>query len=61
MSFTSIFGWPLKQFYLLTGSYGIAIILFGLLVNLILLPFMAKSKKSMMRMTRLNPKMQALQ
>ena len=33
MSFTSIFGWPLKQFYLLTGSYGIAIILFGLLVT----------------------------
>ncbi len=61
MSFTSIFGWPLKQFYLLTGNYGIAIILFGILVNLILLPFMARSKKSMMRTTRLSPKMKALQ
>lgn len=61
MSFTSIFGWPLKQFYLLTGNYGIAVILFGLLVNLILLPFMAKSKKSMLRTTRLNPKRKALQ
>ena len=61
MSFSSIFGWPLKLFYQLTGSYGIAVILFGILVNLILLPFMAKSKKSMMRVSRLNPKMKALQ
>ena len=61
MSFTSIFGWPLKQFYLFTGNYGIAIILFGILVNLVLLPFMARSKKSMMRTTRLSPKMKALQ
>ena len=62
MSFiTAVFGWPLKQFYLLTGSYGISIILFGILVNLILFPFMAKSKKSMMRTTRLTPKMKALQ
>ena len=61
MSFTSIFGWPLKEFYLLTQNYGIAIILFGILVNVILFPFMAKSKKSMMRVSRLNPKMKALQ
>ena len=61
MSFTSIFGWPLKLFYELTKNYGIAIILFGILVNVILFPFMAKSKKSMMRTTRLNPKMKALQ
>lgn len=58
---TAIFAWPLKQFYLLTNSYGIAIILFAVLVNLILLPFMAKSKKSMMRTTRLQPKMKELE
>lgn len=58
---TKIFAWPLKQFYLLTNNYGIAIMLFAVLVNLILLPFMAKSKKSMMRMTRLQPKMKALE
>lgn len=58
---TAIFAWPLKQFYILTNSYGIAIILFAVLVNLILLPFMAKSKKSMMRTTRLQPKMKELE
>lgn len=58
---TAIFAWPLKQFYLLTNNYGIAIMLFAVLVNLILLPFMAKSKKSMMRMTRLQPKMKELE
>ena len=57
----TIFGWPLKQFYLLTGSYGIAVMLYAVLVNLILLPFMAKSKKSMMRTTRLAPRLKALE
>ncbi|MBR3174965.1 MAG: membrane protein insertase YidC, partial [Oscillospiraceae bacterium] len=42
-------------------SYGWAIILFALAVNLVLAPFMAKSKKSMMRSTRLPPKIQELQ
>ena len=41
--FNTIFGWPLKQFYLLTNSYGIAVMLYAVLVNLILLPFMAKN------------------
>ena len=57
----TIFGWPLKEFYLLTHSYGIAVMLYAVLVNLILLPFMAKSKKSMMRTTRLTPKLKALE
>ena len=57
----TIFGWPLKEFYLLTHSYGIAVMLYAVLVNLILLPFMAKSKKSMMRTTRLAPKLKALE
>ena len=57
----TIFGWPLKQFYLLTGSYGIAVMLYAVLVNLILSPFMAKSKKSMMRTTRLAPRLKALE
>ena len=59
--FNTIFGWPLKQFYLLTHSYGIAVMLYAVLVNLILLPFMAKSKKSMMRTTRLAPRLKALE
>lgn len=55
------FGWLMLWLYDITGNYGLAIILFALLVNLILLPFMWKSKKSMMRTTRLQPKIAELQ
>ena len=58
---TKPFAWLMIWLYHLTGSYGWAIILFALAVNLILTPFMAKSKKSMMRSTRLQPKIQELQ
>ena len=58
---TKPFAWLMIWLYNLTGSYGWAIILFALAVNLILTPFMAKSKKSMMRSTRLQPKIQELQ
>ncbi|MBQ8390593.1 MAG: YidC/Oxa1 family membrane protein insertase [Oscillibacter sp.] len=50
-----------KLFYNLTGSYGAAIILFTLAVKLIMLPFQVKSKKSMLRMNRLQGKMQEIQ
>ena len=50
-----------KLFYNMTQSYGVAIILFTIAVKLILLPFQIKSKKNMMRMNRLNGRMQDLQ
>ena len=56
-----IFAWPLVKFYEATGNYGFAIIVFALLVNLIMTPFMAKSKKSMMRSSRIQPRIQELQ
>ena len=56
-----IFAWPLVKFYELTGSYGLAVVFFALLVNLLMTPFMAKSKKSMMRQTRIQPQLQELQ
>ena len=56
-----IFSWPLVKFYELTGSYGISIIFFALLVNLLMTPFMAKSKKSMMHTTLIQPRIQELQ
>lgn len=58
---TKPFAWLMIWLYNLTGSYGWAVILFALAVNLILAPFMAKSKKSMMRSTRLQPMIQELQ
>ena len=50
-----------KLFYNMTGSYGVAIILFTVAVKLILLPFQIKSKKSMIRMNRMQGRMQDLQ
>ena len=55
------FAWLVRVFYELTASYGLAIILFTLVIKLILLPFQIKSKKSMMRMSRMSGKMQEIQ
>ena len=55
------FAWLVRLFYNLTSSYGMAIILFTLVVKLILLPFQIKSKRSMIRMNRLSGKMQEIQ
>ena len=55
------FGYLLSWLYQFTTSYGMALILFTVIVKLILLPTTAKSKKSMMKMSRVTPKLQALQ
>lgn len=55
------FGWLLRQLYLLVDSYGLALIIFAIAVKLILLPLSMKSKKSMMKMSRLSPRMKSLE
>lgn len=50
----------MRLFYNLTGSYGVAIILFTLVIKLILLPFQMKSKKSMVRMSRMSGKIEEI-
>lgn len=55
------FAWLVRLFYNLTNSYGVALILFTLVIKLIMLPFQMKSKKSMMRMSRASGQMQELQ
>ena len=55
------FGWLLNQLYNLVNNYGLAMIIFAVLVQLVLLPLTAKSKKSMMKMSRLQPKIQEIQ
>ena len=55
------FGWLLSFLYDLTNNYGIALIIFATLVQLILLPISAKSKKSTMKMSRIQPKIQKIQ
>ena len=55
------FGWILAQLYNITGNYGVAMILFAVVVYMALLPLTAKSKKSMMKMSRIQPQMQEIQ
>jgi len=61
VAITKPFAWLMVKLYELTGNYGWSIIIFALIVNLILTPFMAKSKKGTMRTSRLQPQMQELQ
>ncbi len=61
MEFITVpFGYLLDWLYQLTNNYGIALILFAIAVQLVLLPITAKSKKGMMKMSRLTPKIQAI-
>ena len=55
------FGYLMDFLYQFTSNYGMALILFALLVKLILLPASAKSKKSMMRMNLFQPKIKEIQ
>ncbi len=55
------FGYLLDLLYQLTNNFGWALILFTICVQVVLLPINAKSKKSMMKMSRIQPKIQAIQ
>ena len=55
------FAWLTRLFYSVTGSYGIAIILFTLVVKLVILPFQMKSKKSMLRLNRMQGRIKDIQ
>ena len=55
------FGWILAQLYNITGNYGIAMVLFAVVVYMAMLPITAKSKQSMMKMSRIQPLIQDAQ
>lgn len=55
------FTFLLKMFYELFNSYGLALILFALVVKVILFPLSIKGKKSMIQMNMLSGKMNKLQ
>lgn len=55
------FGYVLEFFYNFFDNYGLALILFSLAVKLLLLPLSAKSKKSMMKTSRLQPKIKQIE
>ena len=54
------FGYLLDWLYQFTTNYGVALILFAIIVQLVLLPITAKSKRSMMKMSRLSPRLQEI-
>ena len=55
------FGWLLGQLYALTNNYGVAMIIFALVVQTVMLPMRAKSKKSSMKISRIQPMIQDIQ
>jgi len=55
------FVWLLRVFYNFCGSYGLALILFAVVVKVIMFPFALKGKRSMIQMNMLSEKMQKLQ
>ncbi len=55
------FGYLLDWLYQIADNYGLALVLFGLVVKLLLAPLTAKSKKSSMKMSRLTPRLKLIQ
>lgn len=55
------FGYLLGWLYQLTANYGVALILFGIIVKLVLMPASAKAKVSSMKMSRITPQVKLLQ
>ena len=55
------FGYLLSLLYQWTADYGVAMIIFAIAVKMILLPITAKGKKSSMKMSRLQPRIQEIQ
>ena len=57
----SPFSWLLEVFYNFFDSYGLALILFALVVKVVLFPLSLKGKRSMIQMNMLSGQMQKLQ
>jgi len=55
------FGAVLLFLYNIVNNYGLALILFAIVIRIILLPFQMKAKRGQMRQARLQPKMAELQ
>jgi len=55
------FGYLLDWLYQFTDNYGLALIFFAVIVQLVMAPMSAMSKKSTMKMSRLQPKIQEIQ
>lgn len=54
-------GWILRLCSMLTGNYGVAIIIFTVLIKAVLLPLTVKQQRSMMKTQKLQPLLMELQ
>lgn len=54
-------GWIIEQIYRLVSNYGLAIIIFTVLIKLILLPLNIRSQKAMKKQQKIQPILQELQ
>lgn len=59
--FANIFGYVLNFIYNFVGNYGLAIIIFTILLKLVMLPFSIKQQKTMKKSTKLQAEVKVLQ
>ena len=55
------FGYLLDWLYQFTSNYGLSLIIFAVIVQIVMLPISYMSKKSSMKMSRIQPQIQAIQ
>ena len=59
--FANIFGYLLEFLYNLINNYGVAIILFSVIIKIVLLPLSIKQQRTLKKSTELQDKMKTLQ
>jgi len=59
--FANLFGYILNFLYEIVGNYGLAIILFSILVKIIMLPISIKQQKTMKKSQKINEEMKQIQ
>ena len=59
--FANIFGYLLELLYNLVNNYGLAIILFTVIIKLLLLPLSIKQQRTMKKSSELQEKMKTIQ
>ena len=59
--FANIFGYVLNWFYGFIGNYGLAIILFSVLLKVVMLPISIKQQKTMKKSAKIQEKMRVIQ
>ena len=59
--FANIFGYVLNFMYNIIGNYGIAIILFSILIKILMIPISIKQQKTMKKSTKLQAKLKEIQ